>query len=94
MRGVVYCSYKMSAQLELDLVELLDKHPNLRSKEFLRVCDKVAACKWNTTRNLNSYQQFVKSNMKKVIDSFPSYDHKTRMGVISEMWKGYKPQLA
>lgn len=76
--------------MELDLVELLDKHPNVSCQGFLACCDKIAKCKWpneQKKRPLTAYQQFVKDNMKQVMQDFPDLAHKDRMRVIASMWK-------
>lgn len=86
----------MSAQLELDIVELLDRHPHVGKAEFINACTKIATCKWpatGTPRRPNRYQLFVKANMKRVIDDFPTYDHKARMNVIGQMWKQQKIEM-
>lgn len=81
----------MSAHLELELVELLDRNPRINKKQFLDACTKIADIKWMASmkprRELNAYQLFVKANMKYVIDQNPEACHGERMRMLGEMWR-------
>lgn len=85
----------MDAQLEFDIVEILDRHPDITRKTFMRACKKIALFKWSDRRtNLNAYQKFVRTTMPDIKVKYPTMSQHDRMKKIGELWKTHQLEEA
>lgn len=86
----------MDANLELALVEMLDKHLQLEEKEVVAAVKRVYKARKGlaTKGNRPRYQDFVKATMPKVVADFPDMSTRDRMRTIASLWQQAKQEAA
>lgn len=76
--------------MELEIVEILDKYPRMKKRDFLACCERIARFKWPATKSnrpLTEYQLFVQEAMKTLKDADDPMTSKERMKFIAQLWK-------
>lgn len=88
--------YKMSKELLISNITTMinDSKDNIRKKQLLKNIDSIYDSVYNIKKKpLNQYNEFMKTQMKKLKDDNSSLSNKDKMSHIAGLWKLEKEKI-